>query len=268
MHKFLVVHPCHTKTSLLVSLLFCLAASPAQAFTTILQAEVADKHVEHVFTDTSGGDVGFKGDMVAGILGLAVVNNNFYVNLSGELPWKDSQDFQREINSVVDLTRKDYSFTIGYNLPRGWSIFGGYKYGKTSAHITSFEQIPGGPAILNTLDFKESGPYLGTSYSFPINSGNNLSISAAYAFMDGEINNRLNPAGGGGSGTGSAEGDANGFSLAIKWIHEVSASTSFNMALKYNSYENELTETAAAVPLDITFDSDYRYITIGLSHVF
>ena len=250
----------------LLGAMLCFFAPSAHAFTTILQADVAQKGVDHTFHDTLGYDANFSGDTVAGVLGLAFIGKQFYLNLSGELPWKDAHDFLYEAQTYMDLTRKDYALTLGYNLPQGWSVFGGYKYGKTTVDLTSYESVTTTGVTLATFDVKEEGLYLGASYAFQVSPGNSLSLSAAYAVMQGELVNHRDPAGGGGTGPANADGDVTGYSLSAKWIHEISPQTTLNIALKLNSYNNEMKQPSDGARVE--FDSDYTYATIGLSHVF
>ena len=241
-------------------------ASLNAAAATLFQAELAEKKLEHQFEFEAGGESRLKGDMMAAVLGLTYAFDKAYVNFTGEFPVREYTGYQHTPEaSLVTLTRTDYALTFGYNLGKGWSVFGGYKYGETSADTASIDFNPPGEFLLNTFDIVEEGPYIGASGNFSLDAKDVLNISVAYASMKSDFINRASDAGGGGTGAPSSDGDAAGFSLALKWAHELTSDTLFNVGLKLNRYTNDNTDYNGE---KMDGESEYRYITIGLAHFF
>lgn len=89
----------------------------------------------------------------------------------------------------VDAKHYDWALSLGYMITDQWSVFAGYKSGKTN-----WDQSYGWKNIEYpefTMDgnidgkFEQTGPFFGTAYSFQIGPGA-LTFKIAYAYLDGE----------------------------------------------------------------------------------
>lgn len=232
----------------------------------VIQAEYAEKTIHNIIKEKDvAGESEFNGDTSAAVFGITISERAFYANLTAEFPLRDHNDYQREFDSTFILSRKDYAFTVGYNVSKYLSIFTGYKYGKTEADITTYIFSPSPDTLLNTNTIKERGPFIGASTSININNKNIISLSAAYADMEGEFRNNLNPTGGSGTGLANSKGDTDGYSISVKWLHQMSDDTLINLGYKINNYDNDWTSINGG---QIEGTSEYNYYSIGLTHFF
>lgn len=78
-----------------------------------------------------------------------------------------------------DLTRTDTTLTIGKRLNESFSIFGGYKAGKSTL------AAPPGAFTWSEDRFEASGPFIGGAAFFKLGSSIGMNVSAAYASMSG-----------------------------------------------------------------------------------
>lgn len=92
--------------------------------------------------------------------------------------------------SKTKLQHEDWALSFGYMITNQWSVFAGYKAGDTE-WSQAFQDDWGGDYRSNvkiTGKFEQDGPFVGTSYSFPIGPGA-LTLKAAYAYLNGTVNN-------------------------------------------------------------------------------
>ena len=229
-------------------------------FDRSIQAEYAEKNLKYS-TRQQGDPTVFKqkGDTSAAIFGITFASKRMYANLTGEFPIRDYTGHLDQVN--MSFTRRDYSATLGYSVGKHLSVFGGYKYGQTETNVTGYD-FAAFKMVLNTVKNKEAGPFIGVGGSSNINEKNLISISAAYAKMDGEYVNPLSPSGG---GLPSAKGDASGNSYSLKWMYQMSGDTLLSLGYKYTKYDIDL---KAEVGGNIIGESEYEYFSIGLNHFF
>jgi hypothetical protein len=84
-----------------------------------------------------------------------------------------------------DFSRDDYAINLGWNAIDNFSVFAGYKAGETTtSRDTAFGTL-GVPHGKVDSSFKESGPFVGVSYSWVFKPGV-LTLSTAYAYMNGK----------------------------------------------------------------------------------
>lgn len=227
-----------------------------------LTTEIAEKQVKHDYKDTSAPDAGalFRGDIGTIIIGANYSRGRFFSSINLEQSWKDDIALLNN-ESVLFMDRTDYALTVGYAVFARMSVFAGYKYGETTIY---------GIDVVNTsyndLAFIEEGPFIGISYSQPLADKSTFGASIAYADLDAETENRIDPTGAiPGSGPASATGTADGLSVGIKWSYELSESTLLNIGYKINSYDAEGTNKAND---EYSLESDYEFVTFGLRHYF
>ena len=133
-------------------------------------------------------------------------------------------------------------------------MFAGYKAGKTDWDQSAFVSVIEAPSVYQntTLDgqFTQDGPFLGTSYSFPIGPGA-LTLKAAYAYLDGTFKwNYDSTIYGLSSGDRRTtryyklDGNSNAYSLGISWTQALSENLGFLIGANYHNYDFDLSRSA------------------------
>jgi len=113
-------------------------------------------------------------------IGMAVVKNNYFVDVFTQKSTSDSDSKAvPELGYIeeFDAKRKDFSLSIGTNVWKTLKVFIGYKSGSTDST----------GSLDSSSNFKETGYYLGSSYSWLIAENGVLSINAAVADLDGVL---------------------------------------------------------------------------------
>ena len=184
-------------------------------------------------------------------------------------------------NTRTTLSREDSGLTIGYSVLNNVSIFGGYKYGKTSGVDTgqikqvTFTGPPGGTRFYtdnSSISFTEDGPFLGVSYSHLLKKSGTVNFSFAYANLDGESSfNRVEPDPVTGDLTvfinDTSTGDSTGISYSISYTDKLVESINFTIALKSTRYEFD-GPSPPVVTDETDFDEIYNIFSIGFSKYF
>jgi hypothetical protein len=146
----------------------------------------------------------------------------------------------------VDAQHSDWAFSLGYRVTDQWSIFAGYKSGKTdwdqsvrTSEVPDFLIQEGSFAV----KFEQDGPFLGTSYSFLIGSGA-LTIKAAYAYLDGSYASNYNgvciPCGVDPVPVRqnfSWDGDSDAFSFGVSWTQPLMDNLGLSVGANYHRYK-------------------------------
>ncbi len=164
--------------------------------------------------------------------------------------------FERSFGDV-EAKHADWALSLGYLITDQWSVFAGYKAGKTDWDQSAFFSVIEEPSLYQnaTLDgqFTQDGPFLGTSYSFPIGPGA-LTLKAAYAYLDGTFKwNYDSTIYGLPSGDRRAtryyklNGNSNAYSLGISWTQALSESLGFSIGVNYHNYDFNLSKNGSNV---------------------
>ena len=109
--------------------------------------------------------------------GLTYATGNLYVDATGSTSVNATHDWPGGFEG--DFKRTDSVLTVGYLLDKGWSVFGGYKYGKSEFFQANY---PG-----YRLTFDAYGPFGGSSKSIGLDNGASMSLSGAVAVMTGDV---------------------------------------------------------------------------------
>lgn len=154
--------------------------------------------------------------------------------------------------SEIDVSRRDYSITLGYNVYRGLNIFIGYLDGETTlkpdaffdringfynkAYLNFDENLQGGYSPTYEQTYEETGPYIGASYSWHFVDVGTLSASYAYADMDGEYKDNalcvINSC-----SAFQWEGSSTGSSLGLTWTAPLGENSSYFFDVRRQIYE-------------------------------
>jgi len=178
----------------------------------------------------------------------------FFANLELEAMIEGDSQYYRDTSSnrtvTFDFKRSDSTITLGYNLWRGLSVFGGYKQGETEATLSSVA------FDIQQLVVSEKGPFAGIAYGQPIGKKGTLAVSAAYASFDAESIVRF-------VGFGAefkSGGTTSGLSYGVSWTGSLSESSYYRLSYKINEYRFKDKDQVFA---DTSTDENYRIV--GLS---
>jgi len=149
-----------------------------------------------------------------------------------------------------DFKRNDYALTVGWNVIDNFSLFTGYKAGKTdtSRPATTYDPNLNQSIQSNaTTTFKEDGPFIGASYSWIIGHGT-LTFSSAWAYMNGNfqsageeviIDHKPPPVNTDYALTQQAlnyNGHTNGLSFNLSWNVQATNNIGYYYGAKYQRY--------------------------------
>lgn len=156
--------------------------------------------------------------------------------------------------------RREYDLALGYALPAGFTVFGGYKFGETRIDLVSREAIDAGGAARLRNRFEEAGPYLGASWQYAFEEAGALSLSMAYAWLDAD--NHF-----GGTVDDPDEGDpaefddfrgrvgadASGIGLGLRWSKSLTDALGYEATLRWQRYDQDLAQQNVQVSAQETF---------------
>ncbi len=165
-----------------------------------------------------------------------------------------------------DISRYDYSATVGYKFEQNITLFGGYKYGETTEEY-QVDFVILEHYLPNDFDstFEESGLFIGGAYTLPFDDIGALTFSAAYAFMENDYKESGNykaynvqryaddPIEGGFPITKiNYKGDATGLSLVASWGGALTQQLRYHVTTRFNEYKYDADGSA-----DISFSDAF-----------
>ncbi len=158
---------------------------------------------------------------------VTAVYQPIYLDLSGETNIVASEESTTNLLSTnkVAFDRSDFTATLGYAIDNSISVFGGYKYGKST--ITALSPSPYEGA---KISLEGKGLFLGAGGRWGVKDWGFLSFSAAYAKMVTFYKDLA---------LGTAEGDASGTSLVIQWKSALTENLYYDVSLIRHDYYYE-----------------------------
>ena len=143
---------------------------------------------------------------------------------------------------------EDWALSLGYMITDQWSVFAGYKSGKTDFDQINFAQIDNG--IINATikldgNFEQSGPFLGTAYSLQYGPGV-LTFRIAYAYLDGTEKQAIDEEtadpyfGFKYNLDHKLDGNSNAFSLGVSWTQQITDALGVSVGANYHRYKFNL----------------------------
>lgn len=158
----------------------------------------------------------------------------------------------------VDFRHEDWALSLGYALNSNWSLFGGYKGGKTQWDQQATQQgfLPGATTPLFTeidsLDgrFEQDGPFIGVAFSYPLGGGT-LTLRGAYAYLDGEYawKGQAKSAATGEvfqRSTIKLDGNSDGYSLGMSWTKQLEDNLGLSLGAAYHWYDFDMSGSGSA----------------------
>ena len=160
-------------------------------------------------------------------IGATVASGNFF----GDLYYQSTPDDDaysgyddNQGNSIGNVNAKhyDWAISLGYMITEKWSIFTGYKSGTTEWNQTIIRPVG---SEKRDGKFEQDGPFLGVSYSLPIEPGV-LNFRAAYAYLNGNFERNIVSLR---QDELNLDGNSNAYSLGLSWTQSLTE----NLGLYY-----------------------------------
>ena len=211
--------------------------------------------------------------------GVTMVLDRFFVSLKYEtdmvdtrgdsdIPYTNPQDPGTGVfygTTSTQVERDDRVLSLGYSILPELSVFLGYTAGETT--LTPDDEVDfslydsDNNGTVDTIGiyavnaaqyhsnagfttykqrYSEQGFFLGSSYTLSFENAGNLTLSAAYAQLDGEYKDNYHYLSGTGTPVNDSfayEGDAKGLSLAATWSTPVTERLGFYADLRNQKYE-------------------------------
>jgi hypothetical protein len=190
-----------------------------------------------------------------------------------------------EEEDVGKASRKDLDLTLGYRVTKNWSLFAGFKYGKTEMTFIprdfdeevdeEEEDESEAPDTVELTDesYLQKGPFIGASYSWQFEKAGSLSVSVAYASLDTTNNFSANTDEEEEEEeltefddlTGKVKGDTKGFSYGLSWTMPLSSNLLFQTRFKINDYQQDIVVDGERFE---NIDETFTTLHVGLAYVF
>ena len=127
---------------------------------------------------------------------IALTSGNWQLALNASSTLANADIAEEE--DIGEASRKDFDLTLGYRVTKNWSLFAGFKYGKTEMTFIprdfdeeideEDEEDEENTVELTDESYSQKGPFIGASYSWQFEKAGSLSVSVAYASLDATNN--------------------------------------------------------------------------------
>ena len=211
---------------------------------------------------------------------VALTMGNFQLALNASSTLANADIAEEE--DIGEASRKDLDLTLGYRVTKTWSVFAGYKYGKTEMtfiprdideEIDEEEGEEQDTLEMTDESYSQKGPFIGASYSWQFEKAGSLSLSVAYASLgatnifsantdEEEEADELTEFD---DLTGQIKGDTKGFSYGLSWTMPLSSNLLFQTRFKINDYQQDIVVDGKRFK-DI--DETFTTLHVGLAYVF
>jgi len=165
--------------------------------------------------------------------------------------------------NILSLSRSDFLLTFGYRLSGPLSLFGGWLSGNINALQSGMRNESGTDRFYTqTISYLEQGPFFGAAYSVPVGKKSSLNFSAAYASLQGKLDERRDIATVGTTYSNSSFG-VSGLSYGVTLTGELNDSMSYRAGIKLTNYRGEPTPTTTNGIIE-----EYTSIFFGVTNYF
>lgn len=200
-------------------------------------------------------------------LAMTAAYGRFYTTVNYDDSIGNQIIFDRSLNGsgvpedqVISFNRVDWGINAGYALWRGFTLFGGYRYGGNDGVLFSNAlSITGDPSATGDINFsmllETRGPFLGTAYGIRFRDKGTLGMSLAYADMRSKITLKNANA------RQFITADSRGFSYGLTWSGPFSGDINYAVGLKFNRYK-------FLGQSEFAFFDVHRIMFIGLNKTF
>jgi len=208
---------------------------------------------------------------------IALTMDNWQLSLNASHTLADAEIAEEE--DIGKASRKDLDLTLGYRVAKNWSLFAGFKYGKTEMRFIprdfdeGIDEDKAGSVELTDESYSQKGPFIGASYSWQFEKAGSLNLSLAYAFLDATDNFSANTDEEEEEDeltefddlTGKVKGDTKGFSYGLSWTMPLSSNLLFQTRFKINAYQQDIVVDDERFE---NIDETFTTLHVGLAYVF
>lgn len=206
---------------------------------------------------------------------IALTMNNWQLSLNASTSLSDADIAEEE--DIGQASRRDMDMTLGYRVTKKWSLFAGFKYGKTDMTFIprDLDEEDAGQDTFERIDesYMQKGPFIGASYSWQFEKAGNLSVSLAYASLNATNNFAANTDEEEEEEelvefddlTGQIKGDTKGFSYGLSWTMPLSSNLLFQTRFKINDYQQDIIVDGERFE---NIDETFTTLHVGLAYVF
>jgi hypothetical protein len=182
----------------------------------------------------------------------------FTVNADTALLPDESTTNQANIETKESIERTDGALTVGFNMTKGFSLFGGFFYGDTSRNVTVTNTSSNTTVSDDTMTMSEFGPFVGLNYTLYFKNGMSLGFNGAYALMAGEQSWGQT----GADPEVTYKGNTKGTSLGVKFSGPIGRIASYYVGIKATQYSFKTDDSRFKT------DEDFQALSAGVSFYF
>lgn len=205
----------------------------------------------------------------------SVARGNAYASIT----WADTLSDAEisEEDETGEASRQDLDLTLGYRLTDAWTVFAGYKDGRTDLNLRVRDSD-----IRQNERYAEDGVFAGVSYTLNLEKlAGTINFSLAYVRLDTDLKFTRGLEGDEEDEEeeeeeeedeplefddleGRSSGDADGFSAGVSWVIPVGRSLAVRAGYKINQYNLDVKSQG------MRFKPDQRlsYFDVGLLYAF
>jgi hypothetical protein len=211
---------------------------------------------------------------------IALTMGNWQLALNASSTLANAEIAEEE--DIGEASRKDLDLTLGYRVTKNWSLFAGFKYGKTKMSFVprdfdeeideDKEEDEAATVELTDESYSQKGPFIGASYSWQFEKAGSLSVSLAYASLDATNNFSANTdeeeeeeLAEFDDLTGQVKGETKGFSYGLSWTMPLSSNLLFQTRFKINDYQQDIVVNGERFE---NIDETFTTLHVGLAFVF
>lgn len=162
-------------------------------------------------------------------VGLSV--DKFFFSYAAEQSLREETNFLPGAGNAgfEKFSRDDYSYTLGYSLPHGFSIYAGHKVGKLfiDQYVLPVNE-------LRRQSYVDRGNFAGASFTQNAGGMGVFVISAAYGKFDNRA--QIDPF------DQTFEGETKGYSYGLDWRYPFSENVYLRIGYKLHDYDMDVSE--------------------------
>lgn len=133
--------------------------------------------------------------------------------------------------TLMDFSRTESTFTLGYRVNDAFNVFAGYTQGANHFTQTAAAVV----LAVSAIDYSETGPFAGVALNMNFRDKGNLGLSVGYAKLDADLKIFTRP----GGTAAEVTGDSTGLSYTLTWSGTLTGSLGYRVGAKVTRYDME-----------------------------
>lgn len=224
-------------------------------------------------------------------LSVTTIVNNLYVKANLEVPLSEnSAEIDSTANFILpggnsgvaqdnvsdlDIDRENVNLTVGYALPAGFSVFGGYRVMQThyeSRSSANASELTFSSVQQNFTTYNERGLFVGAGYGYSLDRFGDLTISVAYADLELTTQTSITTTQLGKLNDAAAinlvpkiTGDLTGLSYSLKWSKRFAEF--WALYANYKIHEYDLDSDAGVAQISASTDQLVELDLLGSTEI-